>query len=334
MMKYRFRLTFHCRTPGFFKIEQEFTDFQIDDELSVQLTARDADTLSLATQFHFDAGGFQTEELARESGERLRLRLRLLNSMLDLGISVPVSDKNNAGFSEEIKENVFKEHGGIVMDSILGLSVYPDDEKHFEYVIAMKIDVNPSAPVFLLTALKKSWPLEIKFEERTLDALEIISHATTETSVRTKFLLMYLAVERIVKRASRSDAAKTLIQNFIELTKSSELDDKEKSSLVGTLTNLNDQSFPSALFSLIERIENPIKIQDAPMREFMSECVKTRNKLAHNAALDSTTDLNKLSAGLRQFAMMMIWTINRIPDFSVDVPASAVSIVSNHIRIR
>jgi hypothetical protein len=333
-MEYRFRLTFHRRTPGFFALDQESADFQIADGLNVRLTARDADILSEATRFHFEAGGFQTEETARTIGERLRLRLRVLNSMLDLGITVPTTDTRSGGVSEEIKRKALEKTGGIAMDNIVGLAVYPDDGKHFEYVMAGSGTVYPSDPTFLFKALAKSWPMEMQLDERTQDALEVLSRASTETSDRAKFLLTYLAVERLVDRASRSAAAKALIKEFSDRTQSAGLDQKETDSLVGAIASLNEQSFPSALFALVERIANPIPIQGMSLREFLSACVTARNRITHNAVLDPSTDLSKLATGLRQFAMMLIWTINRIPDLSVDVPASAVAVPSMHLRIR
>jgi hypothetical protein len=148
-MEYRFRLTFHCRAPGFFKNDQEYTEFQIANGPTIQLVARDAETLTLATRFHFEAGGFHTEEFARNVGERLRLRLRILNSMLDLGISVPIGDKRSGGISDEIKKKAFENTGGIAMDNIAGLAIYPDDGQHFEYVTDARATVNPSDPTFL-----------------------------------------------------------------------------------------------------------------------------------------------------------------------------------------
>jgi hypothetical protein len=334
IVRYRFRLTFHRRTSGFFAFDQESTDFPIADGLNLRLTARDADSLSQATRFHFEAGGFSTEAIARTTGERLRLRLRILNSMLDLGMTIPTSDTRSGGVSEAIKNKALEETGGIAMDNVVGLAVFQDDGKHFEYVMAGVGTVYPSDPTFLFKALAKSWLVEMQLEERTLDALEILSRATTETSDRAKFLLMYLAVERLIQRGIRSDAAQVLIADFQERVRTAGLDQKEADSLVGALGTLKDQSFPSALFALVERMASPRTIQDTPLREFLSACVTTRNKIAHNAVLDPSTDLNKLSAGLRQFAMMMIWTINRIPDFSVDVPASTISVPSMHIRVR
>lgn len=333
-MGYRFRLTFYRRTPGFFAFDQEFVDFQIADGLTLRLTARDADSLSQATRFHFEAGGFPTEDIARTIGERLRLRLRVLNSMLDLGIAVPTTDSRSSGVSEAIKKSALEKTGGIAMDSIVGLAVYPDDGKHFEYVMAGSGTVYPSDPSFLFKALAKSWPTEMQLEDRTQDALEILSRASSETSDRAKFLLTYLAVERIVERAGRGDAAKVLIKEFQDRARSAGLDQKEADSLAGALASLNDQSFPSALFALVERIANPKTIQDIPLREFLSACVTARNRITHNAALDPSADLNKLATGLRQFAMMLIWTINRIPDLSIDVPASAVSVPSMQIRVK
>ena len=81
-MGFRFRLTFSSVTPGFFRFDEDSKEFNLGD-LEMTLTARDADKLSQASRFDIEACGFANAEAARENGERLRLRLRLFNSMLD-----------------------------------------------------------------------------------------------------------------------------------------------------------------------------------------------------------------------------------------------------------
>lgn len=333
-MTYRFRLTFHIRTAGFFAFDEESVEFQIGDGLKVELAARDADSLRKATRFQFDTGGFSTEEAARTAGERLRLRLRILNCMLDLGLSVPTSDARTGGVSQAVKNEALQQADGVVMDSVAGLTIYPDDGRHFEYVVAASGLTYPSDPTFLFKALEKSWRIEMNLEEHTQDALEILGHATTEASPRAQFLLMYLAVERLIQRRPRSDEARKLISEFQERVKSCGLEAKEADSLVGALAQLNEQSFPSALLAFADGITPPMTIQDVPIGKFLSSCVATRNKIAHNAVLDSSIDLGSLSAGLRQFAMRMIWTINRISELSVDVPSTTVAIPTFEVRAR
>jgi hypothetical protein len=333
-MNFRFRLTFHHISSGFFHFEDEAKSFQIDGGPELILVARDADALSKASRFHLEGRGFPDEETAREAGERLRLCLRVLNSLLGLGIDVPTIDKTSGGVSDEVKEKVLLENNGIVLDNIVGLAVFPDDDKYFEYVMAGVGNVYPSDPSFLFKALGQVWQLEMQLDERAQDALEILGRATTETSPRARFLLTYLATERMVDRSSRSEHAKNLIKEFQKQVRCAGLDSKEADSLCGALAYLNEQSFPSALFGLVENIDDPPELKGRRMRDFLSECVSARNKIAHNAILGPEINLPELADGLRQFVMTLIWTQNHIPSISIDVPASAVSIPDGGLSIR
>ncbi len=333
-MGYRFRLTFHHITPGYFKFEEESTSFTLTDGLVLTLVARDADKLSQASRFHLEGRGFPDEEAARFAGERLRIRLRVLNSLLNLGIAVPTIDTTSGSVSTAIKEKVFQETGGVALDNIVGLAVFPDDDNYFEYVMSGTANVYPSDPAFFFKAIAKVWPVDMKFDDRAEDALEILGRATTETSLRAKFLLTYLAAERMVDRSARSDAAKALIREFQDRVRCAGLEIKEADSLNGSLGHLNEQSFGSALFALVDRIAEPKEIRGKPLRDLLSECVKVRNMIAHNSVVGPETNLQELSDGLRQFIMMLIWTTNRIPSVSIDVPASAVSIPSGGFSIR
>jgi hypothetical protein len=159
-MAYKFRLTFHHTVPGFFRFEEETASFTLADGTILILTARDAEILAQAARFHIDGLGFEDAETARQAGERLRVRLRVLNSLLALGLSVPVVDKPGARTSTSIKEQVLRDHDGVVLDTVIGLNVFPDDGRHFEYVPSGKGDVYPSDPSFIFRALEQVWPLE------------------------------------------------------------------------------------------------------------------------------------------------------------------------------
>ena len=333
-MSFRFRLTFHHYSSGFFHFEDEARTFQIEGGPELILVARDADKLSHASRFHLEGRGLPDEETARAVGERLRLRLRVLNSLLGLGMTVPTIDTTSGGVSAEVKDKVLRETGGVALDTIVGLAVFPDDDKYCECVVAGTANVHPSDPSFLFTALGKVWLLEMQLDERAQDALEILGRATTETSPRTRFLLTYLAIERMIDRALRSDGARTLIKEFQERVRRAGLDAKEADSLCGALGQLNEQSFPSALYGLVERIADPSAIKGRPMRDFVSECVAVRNKIAHNAVLAPEVNLPELADGLRHFVMTLIWTQNHIPSISIDVPASAVSVPEGGLTIR
>jgi hypothetical protein len=112
-MKHRFRLRIATRQPGKFHFNAADTETQLNGAVSLKIVARNADSLTEATAFHLDAGGFETELAAREAGERMRLRVRILNAVLDLGINVPVGDSVTAGATKEVKEELLSKHNAL-----------------------------------------------------------------------------------------------------------------------------------------------------------------------------------------------------------------------------
>jgi hypothetical protein len=333
-MTYRFRLTFYHSRPGLFRFEEQRKSFSVSDDIELTVAARDAESLSEATRFHIEACGFPNEEAAWTAGEHLRLRLRVLNAILGLGISVPTKDSTSARLSPAVKEKVREKHGVVALDTIVGLAVFPDDDRYVEFVVAGQGQVYPGDPTYLFTALSKVWQIEMRLDERSRDALEILGHAMTEASPRSQFLLTYLAVERMVERTMRSEAAIQLIKQLQDQVRSAGLEAGEAHSLIGALAQLRERSFRSALLELGHRIKTDKKFCDKTLTEFMSYCIGARNKIAHNAAIPDDVDLNNVSDGLRKFCMMLIWTYNQIPNVEIHVPGSVVSIPTDRFTIR
>lgn len=109
---FRFRLTCHHSSPGFFRFEEQNVSVELGGGLDIILSARDADTLVKATGFHFEGRGFLNEEDARLVGERLRLRVRILNGLLGLGIVVPSVDSRRSTLADAVNEKILRETGG------------------------------------------------------------------------------------------------------------------------------------------------------------------------------------------------------------------------------
>ena len=140
-------------------------------------------------------------------------------------------------------------------------------------------------------------------------------------------------LERMIDRPPRSVAAQKLIEELQKQVQKTALDDRDKKSLVDSLGELRKQSPRTALLALVDRINQPPTICGMHAREFLSKCVGIRNSIAHDARLDDSIDLAKLSDGLRHFIMSLIWTMNHIPDVSVNVPASTVQLDSLEMRM-
>ena len=337
---FRFRLRLAARQSGKLPFAKPEVQIEVSDELTLEVAARNADTLDAATNFHIDGAGFESAETATLAAEALRVRLRLLNAILGLGLNIPVGDTVSAQVSEEIKTKLKSEQGATVVDSVWGASVFPDDGLPFEYVVRGNIVVSPSDPGYLLEGIKKLWALDISLDKQSEDALQILCLATQETSDKAAFLTSYLALEELVERSPRSDAAKEVLQQFkkqlseLAADSSHPLQPEEANALTGVLGSLNEESFSSALSRLGKRITQPTEFCGEPVPKFLSACIDARNKIAHHAEPETAIPLGELSKALRNFVLMLVWTRNKLPNFTLNTPPSAVSIPPEGFSIR
>lgn len=327
-------MTFHHATPGVLRFDEKSVALAFPSEQQFELSARNADTLVEATKFHIEGSGFTDEPAAEAAGERLRVRLRLWNAMLGLGIKIPLTDSVSGGTSSHLKQKILEDQDVVAMQNIVGLNVFPDDGRHCEVIFSADGQVHPSSSEYLLDALEQLWPIDVDFNDQTEDALNIINAATVETSARAKFLTTYLALEQLIDRTHRSPAALELLEKYQQLLRNSQLAEHEVESLSSSLANLRVQSFKSALMQFAERVHRPDEIGGLPVKEFFSKCVTTRNDIAHRAITMSDVELNKISDDLRTFLLTLIWTMHGVPSVSVDIPASALHFPAGAISFR
>ncbi len=340
LLRYRFRLRIASKQGGKFAFEQSMVSVPVSDALTLELTARNADSLDKATNYHIDAGGFDTEPAAREAAEALKVRLRLLNAILNLGLSIPIEDKVTSQVSEEIKKKAKANHGATAMDSIWGVCIYPDDGLHFEYVVSGNFEVRPSDPSYILEGLKTLWSLSISLEPASETALHILGLATQETTDKAAFLASYLALEQLIERKPRSEVARLQIRRFQQElaemagAKPEAITSLELQSLTGALAALNEESFSSALTRFGKSITAPTLIKGHTPQKFLSACIDARNKIAHKAEPNTEIALGDLAAGLREVVLGLIWSRNNLPPFSLNTPPSAISVPNGGFQIR
>lgn len=337
---YRFRLRLAARQPGKLAFSAPQVQIQVSDNLTLEVAARNAETLDAATNFHIDGAGFASAAEATAAAEALRVRLRLLNAMLGLGLNIPVGNKITSQVSEGMKNQLKSEHGATVIDSVWGASVYPDDERHLECFASGNIIVRSSDPSYLLMALKTLWGLDISLDGPSEDALQILCLATQETSDKAAFLTSYLALEQLIDRQSRSEAARKVLRRFqdelnaLGADNASPLESDEATSLAGVLGSLSKESFSSALKRFEKKIVQPPEFCGLSISKFLSACIEARNKIAHHAEPDTRIPLADLSKSLREFVLALVWTRNNLPTFTMQTPPSAVSIPTGGFSIR
>lgn len=297
-MRYKFRLLIHHPIPGFFHINETQFGFKLGQILNCTVYPRDAEKLVLASKYHIDGNAFDNKDSAKETGEKLRLHLKLLNCLLNLGLTIPIQDEKSASASTGLKEKI-RANGIELLDTISGLQVFPDDERYKENVISGNMKNYPSDPEFVFKALNKTWADSFELDEDAQDVLEILNISVFGTSLKVKFLTTYLAVEQLIGREMRREKACKIIDNFVDIIDQSTLDEKERKSLSGTLGSLKEQSFSSAFVSFARKITSPQEIMGLKPNKFASNCISIRNKIAHKADTAKIANLEQYTMELR-----------------------------------
>lgn len=331
-MAYKFRLTAHTPTRGFFYLDEPCASVDLGEDGELAVVPRDADKLIDATKYHFDCGGFPSAEVANSRGEKLRQTLRFLTAILDFQLVIPSEDKETGWVSDGFKKPI-QDDGGNVLNTRSGLSVFPDDGKHFEYIVSAAGIVATSEPTFLLGAVRELWNTEIQIDDASRQALEIMSLSAAEASPGTKFLLSYLALEQLVPRKKRSDEAQALLDSMRELVNRSTLAEREKKALIGSLSGLNQESFGSALKQYVDSIKDSAPIEGFSIPDLVKKSIELRNQIAHKADPIDAAEIQLITRALRRFTVTMIWTLNHLPSVSFERPADKVTINEMEVRI-
>lgn len=332
-MSFRYRLSVASTRAGIFRFPHATREFELEGH-TVELVARDANSLEEASKVHFDGYEFADEQQARAAGDRLRLRLRVLDALLGLGLNVPTDDAVTGRTSDTVKREIEEKHGATVVDSVFGLAVHPYDGRHVEYVFSAEATVRKADGSYLLDGLGELWKMDLTLDDRAEDALAILGVAGREPTDRARFLTSYLALESMIPRQERSSGAKDLLEQLKCAVAESTLSDSEQSSLMGALGALHWESFPSALRRFVGRIQGAPTVKGKPVAEFLAECVAARNAIAHKSPLAIDLPLGELATGLREFTLSLIWSMNRIPTFTVKVPGDQISFAPGAIQIR
>jgi len=331
--KFKFRVTLHRVAPGFFKTESLAFGYPLRDGLTLEVYPRDADTLSGASHYHIDGRSFETEDDAKSAGEHLRTRLRLLNSVFDLGLSIPIEDSTTGKVSDAVKENILQEHGVTLLDTVSGLFVFPDDGFHAEHVTSAKINVSPSDPIFLLDAIGKFWDIPLEFDDTAADVLNLLNLSSVEPTQKLKFLTVYLALEQLITISRRSESAQQLLTTFIAATADSDLSEQDKESMTSSLANLRSGSFPSAFKAFTRTIITPEHIHGLRPEQIASRAIALRNGIAHGSESVASEDITLITKALREIVHALLWGRYGIPNTSVYRPADSLDLVKFETRI-
>ncbi|MEU5046525.1 hypothetical protein [Streptomyces griseorubiginosus] len=277
----------------------------------------DADQLLCdATNFVIRGEGYATQDEAARDGERWRdvitRAFARIHLAADFGDRQPVNMLTKSG--EEWLSGLM---GRPVLAHLSGVTVF-EDQPDLRFVAAPSLEgrKRPSEErnrlVFTQAALLHD-PLDRS--ERV--AFDLYSSSFFQPSADSRLLMLTMAIESLLVRQPRSDAARAHVTAMMEATKANvDLNHSERDSLRKSLEDLRNESIGQAGKRLARTLEPRSYAGQAPAA-FFSRCYTMRSELTHgNVPRPNRRDVDVLAASLELFVADLLAgrLLTEIPD--------------------
>jgi len=279
----------------------------------VTLKFRSVDTnkdcsLRDAKQWALVGTGYGTEEAAMTNGERLQDALRLV--FVKNGLGVDFGERSPTSALTQYGQTYYGEMlGKRVLNSAHGLMVYASEPTPVFMETSVQATAGKNYEKFqldLLDAISRS-PI-LQAEERV--SASLFGASLFETRVDSRFILLVMAIEVLIRPKPKSATAIALVNEFLERVSASNIDDIEAASLRGSLNFLLQESISQAGKRIaLEELKTKTYLSMSADK-FFSRVYGMRSNLVHgNMPIPSYQDISGVVGETERFTSHLLTSL-------------------------
>ena len=303
---YKFRLKFKVSHKGIIQSDVQKYHFTLLEDKPSTLKGLDAKTLGDSTQFSIVSGGYETEDEAYKKGILIKRSVLSYGAKFRIGVDVG-RDIRTGGFSRFMKDKIFNERGVKLIDDIHGVSVYSEKYPTMIGSVGATALINARPVDFFVDEISQLVSIADTFNPKILLAMELITASIFETTHRTRFLTLVLAVESILEIDERPEDVQELVEKIIEITGNSGVDHATKKSIIGSLKLLKKESTSRSLRKQSLRYLRDKEYGGLNSERFIKKCYEARSQLVHTGKVNEEKyNINTLAANLEMYLKDLI----------------------------
>ena len=303
-LRYSFRLRFLRSPRDTLNIHEPQWEYRLGDAapLLVLCSQKEEEPIKNSNQLIFKSEGWDSQEDATIAAIRYSDALKLSLARLRIGADFG-SRKPKSGFFRAGLDMLSAKTGRQVMNDTPGIIVFESESKPLfaslgEVGLIRGVNKDHYERVFSFAI---EHPQNLTDRERL--SLDLFNASFFQKTADSRFLMLIIAIEALIKPAPRSTEAKAHVESLIRATQeSASLSDKEKNSLLGSLKWLLDESINQAGRRLAgEKLGSRVYAKKtAP--SFFSYCYDLRSRLVHGKyPLPEQGEINSAAGQLEVF---------------------------------
>lgn len=286
MTQYYFRLRFYF--PKHYSVNSDASalEFAVPPEGNcLRLSPQEGDgTIASARHMVLAGGPYPALACAEEAATRARHALIQYAVHSHVGIDLG-KDQPTGGLSRYAKNKIAQDTGIQVINDVHGLLVYAGGPN------TKFIRCNPATLVLgrqeadFISRIQQAYPQNFQLSNKERVAFELFSASQFELSTRSRFITLVMAIEALLQPADREKPAQDHVARLIDLTANSGLPENERTSMIGSLKWLYQESIGKTGKRLAETLLGNEKYADKTPGAFFTKCYSIRSQLVHRGAL-------------------------------------------------
>jgi len=281
--EFRLKLVLSSRS-GLQSDDQSIVLSRPEGGMSIILSAGGgAQQIKDASELLVKGGPYSSDLDARLAGQACNSAMKLVCTRLRIGVNFGKQGSKTGEFTEFGLRQLEASANLPVIDEVEGVMVYETNPP------PRIVSVGNATIRMLMQANRfgKCYTEAIKvmsgFTPKEELALELYHSSFFETSMRTRFLTLVIAVEALLEPADRGQAAKSHVHSMIKATKNNlVLSPAERQSILGSLSWLRKDSISKTARDYVEQKLGSRKYHGMPAKDFFTVCYNLRSTLVHN----------------------------------------------------
>lgn len=234
--------------------------------------------------------GFNSTQEAYSKGQTIMNILRLYSLVYRTGVNLG-NNMVNGGISNYFKDKIYKEIGIVALNEVNGLMAY-EDEEHIKIAsVSLGNGMLYKSLDGFKEIIESNYDKTLVFSDKVVNAIDFYNLTMFTTTPRLKFLLLVIAIEALIETKRRASVAVEHVVALVKLTEDNlALSGSERSSMLGSLKYLKNQSISQSGRELVEEMLGEKIYNSKPASKFFTQCYNMRSSLVHNGTWDESNN--------------------------------------------
>ena len=301
-MSYTFRIRFNCSPHTAIQSDSRELVLPAHDEGGIVTLKNPTsdEPIKDAEQLVLLGNGYASEKEAVEAGNRFQAALKVALARGRIGADFGERSPKG-GYTPYGLSLLEKQHGSTILNNVHGLMVFRT-ELNPRFISTNAIGIRGLSPKIFTADFVSSLRNIPSLTDKDQVAYSLFNGSFFQPSADGRFLMLVMAVEALIDPALRSESAVNHVDTMIAQTRTAQIPEDEKESILSSLHGLRKESISKAGQRLALSRLGGLLYNNRTASEFFAYAYRLRSNLVHgNLPVPTFDEIVTVTGTLEEF---------------------------------